>query len=193
MGYKPGNQIRDIITATILSALTVDNATTHTVGASEQTAQNVRDVTEITLLIKLTGGNTEADDNIDFTMILGDGTDWMTEAEVSFSIPMNGTTPVIDKIFAVVGAMSEIKALTVKNNQATPAAWAASTSYALNAVTIPTTANGHIYVAEVGGTSDTVEPTWPTDGSTVVDGSVTWRDAGTLDVTIDYIKVLKKV
>ena len=193
MGWRAGNRVSEIVEATILSALTVNNATTHTVGASEQTAQNVRDTKEVTLLVKLTGGNSVATDNIDFTMILGDGTDWMTEAEVSFSFAMNGTTPVIDKINALVGAMSEIKALTVKNNQATPAAWAASTSYSVGDTVVPTTPNGHIYVCEVAGDSGSAEPTWPTDGSTVVDNTVTWRDAGTLDVTIDYIKVIKKV
>lgn len=178
--------------STLLSGLSVDAATTHTVTDGEQTAQNVEDVTEVTLLVKLTGGNTEVDDDVDFAMIFGDGTDWMTETKVSFSIPMNGTTAVIDEIYAVVGAMSKIKALTVKNNQATPAAWAASTSYSVDDVRIPTTPNDHIYVVTVAGTSGDSEPTWPTDGSTVVDGSVTWKDAGTLDVTINYIKVLKK-
>ena len=34
------------------------------------------------------------------------------------------------------------------------------------------------YLATVGGTTDTTEPTWPTDGSTVTDGTVTWLDIG---------------
>jgi hypothetical protein len=38
--------------------------------------------------------------------------------------------------------------------------------------------NGHVYEATTGGTADTVEPTWPTDRTTVADGSVIWTDRG---------------
>lgn len=58
------------------------------------------------------------------------------------------------------------------------AAWAVATAYALNAVVRPTTANGHLYKCTVAGTSDgSTQPTWPTSaGSTVTDGSVTWKE-----------------
>lgn len=43
----------------------------------------------------------------------------------------------------------------------------------------PSTKNGHTYLAERGGEPDVTEPaSWPTDGSTVVDGDVVWRDRG---------------
>ncbi|MEN8720461.1 MAG: hypothetical protein ABF296_09395 [Oceanococcaceae bacterium] len=58
--------------------------------------------------------------------------------------------------------------------------WAASTAYVLNDQVFPNEANGHYYTAEAGGTTDAVEPVWPTDGGTVVDGTVTWRDAGVM-------------
>ncbi|HLI63247.1 MAG TPA: flagellar hook-basal body complex protein, partial [Terriglobales bacterium] len=49
----------------------------------------------------------------------------------------------------------------------------------------PPTANGHIYQCTVAGTSGATPPsTWPTDGSTFTDGSVTWKDMGT-ETTID--------
>lgn len=40
---------------------------------------------------------------------------------------------------------------------------------------------GHWYECEAAGTSGSTEPTWPTDGSTVVDGTVTWRDKGLME------------
>lgn len=42
-----------------------------------------------------------------------------------------------------------------------------------------TSPNGHYYTSDGNaGTSGSSPPAWPTDGSTVVDGSVTWLDAG---------------
>ena len=39
-------------------------------------------------------------------------------------------------------------------------------------------AGTHYYKVTVAGTSDATEPTWPTDGTTVVDNEVTWQDLG---------------
>lgn len=53
--------------------------------------------------------------------------------------------------------------------------WAAETEYVFEQLVEPTTPNGFYYRAGGIGTSDTVEPTWPTTiGNTVVDGEVTW-------------------
>lgn len=67
-------------------------------------------------------------------------------------------------------------------------AWAASTAYAQHAVRQPTTPTGWYYVAQGAGTSGATEPTWPTDGSSVVDGSITWEQASQVlpDGTVDY-------
>jgi len=56
--------------------------------------------------------------------------------------------------------------------------WTLSTGYLLGDFVIPTVVNGHVYEATVAGTSDVTEPVFPTDGSTVVDGTVTWLDIG---------------
>lgn len=64
---------------------------------------------------------------------------------------------------------------TGANEQPIPAAWAASTAYALNDVRRPTTSNGFTYIVTTAGTSAATEPVWPTaEGSTVTDGTVVW-------------------
>lgn len=56
-------------------------------------------------------------------------------------------------------------------------AWAASTTHAVGDKIVE---GGHLYVVTVAGaTHSSTEPTWPTDGSTVTDGTVTWKDLGT--------------
>ncbi|OIO89288.1 MAG: hypothetical protein AUJ92_21815 [Armatimonadetes bacterium CG2_30_59_28] len=55
--------------------------------------------------------------------------------------------------------------------------WSASTAFSANEFVRPTTPNGIIYQAAAGGTTGTTEPTWPiTAGTSVNDGSVTWRN-----------------
>lgn len=56
--------------------------------------------------------------------------------------------------------------------------WAGSTGYLVGDFIIPTSVNGHVYEATIAGTSDVSEPVFPIDGSTVVDGTVTWLDIG---------------
>lgn len=60
-----------------------------------------------------------------------------------------------------------------------------STSFAFDyaGVCVPTVSNGHHYVSvswDGSNPTGALEPTWPTDGSTVVDGGITWKDAGTI-------------
>ena len=60
--------------------------------------------------------------------------------------------------------------------------WLATTAYVLPDVVHPVdqTANNHWYEVTVAGTSGATEPVFPTDGTTVVDGTVTWLDKGEL-------------
>jgi hypothetical protein len=63
--------------------------------------------------------------------------------------------------------------------------WLASTAYALDDIVVPTADNMHTYKCTTAGTSDATEPaTWPTDGSTVTDGTVVWTDQGVLNDVI---------
>ena len=59
-------------------------------------------------------------------------------------------------------------------------AWVAGSTYAIDAMVRPVTANGYQYRCAVAGTvAGTTEPTWPTDlGVRVADSSVTWEMDG---------------
>jgi hypothetical protein len=60
--------------------------------------------------------------------------------------------------------------------------WTASVSYAVNSIIVPTISNGHYYKAIQGGTSGTIQPTFPTGtGAQIADGQVIWREAGLLN------------
>ena len=56
--------------------------------------------------------------------------------------------------------------------------WPVSAAVERYAYRQPTTPNGHYYQAQGAGITGGVEPTWPTNGGTVVDGAVTWLDTG---------------
>lgn len=63
----------------------------------------------------------------------------------------------------------------------TPAAWVASATYAVGArVKSGTGANTHSHVCTVAGVAGGTAPAFKTDGTTVVDGGVTWQDEGLL-------------
>ena len=59
--------------------------------------------------------------------------------------------------------------------------WRSAEGYSIGDRVFPTTGNGHWYEAEAAGTSAASEPVWPTDGSTIIDGGVTWRDQGDME------------
>lgn len=82
-----------------------------------------------------------------------------------------------------------ISSVTVSSYEGANAADAAvTTAYVVGDVVVPATPNDHWYMATVAGTSAGSAPTWPTNGSTVTDGTVTWQDMGLIDytVTTDY-------
>ncbi len=57
--------------------------------------------------------------------------------------------------------------------------WLVSNAYAVNDEARPTVNNGYYYIVTIAGNTDVSEPAWPlVEGSTVVDGSVTWQNAG---------------
>ena len=65
--------------------------------------------------------------------------------------------------------------LTAPNSYAT---WVASTSYAVGKIVVPTAPNSHYYICTSAGVSSGSQPTWPTTGGTVVDGTAVWQDTG---------------
>lgn len=63
--------------------------------------------------------------------------------------------------------------------------WAATTAKTLNSFVVPATPNGHYYRCTVAGTTGSSNPTWPTNGTTVTDGTVTWVDMGLIEMTLN--------
>jgi len=64
------------------------------------------------------------------------------------------------------------------NSQDIYPVWKPSTTVLSAEIRLPTVPNGHKY-SPSSGTTGTTEPTWPTTaGGTVVDGTVTWTEAG---------------
>lgn len=129
-------------------------------------------------------GNVALTTNLDASATVGQG-------DASLSTPVTvydslGTSHVLNFNFNKTGAGTWTATVTIPNADLTPPpAWQASTAYTVGQTISPPSANGHIYECTVAGTSGTTPPsTWPTDGSTFTDGTVTWQDMGT-QTTID--------
>ncbi|MBF0137468.1 MAG: hypothetical protein HQL65_14620 [Magnetococcales bacterium] len=63
-----------------------------------------------------------------------------------------------------------------------PPAWTATTASTVGEIVKPGTGT-HFYRCSTAGTTGATEPTWPTDGGTVSDGTVTWTDMGAMVLT----------
>lgn len=90
---------------------------------------------------------------------------------------------------ALAFAYRHISAVTVaRKNGEDAAIWAATTAIALGAYRVPTAANQHFYKCTAAGTTGSTAPTWPTNGGTVTDGTVTWKDMGPIiaELNTDY-------
>ena len=86
--------------------------------------------------------------------------------------------------------IAETPAITVEKKAGADAvARASTTDYITDDVVIPVAANGHYYKCTVGGTSGASAPTWPTDGTTVTDGTVTWLDMGLIAVPAEDFEI----
>lgn len=71
-------------------------------------------------------------------------------------------------------------------------AWAATTSYAVGTVVVPTVASGYAFrCVGLAGTSSGIQPTWPTQyGVTIADGTVTWLCVSTTPELIRHASLL---
>ena len=93
------------------------------------------------------------------------------------------------RVMAVSGGRTVVVAHTL--GESAPA-FVASGGYLLGDLVQPTAPNGHWYRVTVGGTAG-AEPTWPTDGTTVVTGGVTLIDAGSHTRTYTGITTLYSI
>lgn len=79
------------------------------------------------------------------------------------------------------GSLSHSLSTVEDASALTPDAWASGTAYSVGALVTKVVTNGHFYEAISAGTSHaSVEPTFPTNGGTVADGStgLVWKDQG---------------
>jgi len=93
----------------------------------------------------------------------------------------------LDKYFRLSQRNVDIESgLTVTRKAGDDAsAHATETSYEKGDYVIPTTPNDHFYKCTAAGTSAASEPTWPEDGTTVDDATVTWQDMGLIEAVQD--------
>lgn len=84
------------------------------------------------------------------------------------------------KTVAVFTPLQRASAWYNLSNTVPTSVWAASTNYNVaGSFVTPKTANGYCYVSTNAGTSGATEPVWPTTlGSTVSDGTITWKFFG---------------
>lgn len=109
---------------------------------------------------------------------LADALRALTADEAPGAISEN-TTAVSGGIAVIDDLLDTSQTVTVADNAGT---WAATTDYALDDWVKDGT---HLYKVTVAGTSAGSSPTFPTDGSTVVDGGVTWQDMGAFAAVLD--------
>lgn len=81
--------------------------------------------------------------------------------------------------FRVLWSLVNASVIMLAWNAATGPDWQAATAYALGQVVAPAANNGHLYQATTAGASGSSRPAFPTNGTTVTDGTVTWADLGT--------------
>ncbi len=74
-----------------------------------------------------------------------------------------------------VSGVRNVSSVTVTVNAT---ARANSTAYIVGQIYRPATANGHVYICTVAGTSASSPPSFTTDGTTFTDGTATFKDIG---------------
>jgi len=110
--------------------------------------------------------------------------DYEAEAVTGDDVTAEEITAVLDEFVRL--EFADVSAVTVtRPNGDDAGTWAAEATYEAGVYKIPTVPNGHFYKVTVGGTTATTEPTWPTDGTTVIDATVTWQDMGTIKAVVD--------
>jgi len=116
----------------------------------------------------------------------------------NLAIAMGGTATAVtaatvtdEEITVFAGAVTPLANLAptitgVKSKDGdTAPARANSTPYLVGDFYVPAAANGHYYKVTVAGTSDSIAPTFTTDGTTFTDGTATVQDMGLIVYPLD--------
>jgi hypothetical protein len=101
------------------------------------------------------------------------GSPWVTSVTAAF------TATDLYRPVRYTGSAANYPIIIRTATPSTAIPWVASTAYKLGDIARPTAANSHLYQCTTAGTSGSTQPTWPTGGGTVTDGTVVWTDLGT--------------
>ncbi len=123
-----------------------------------------------------------------YTQYENDGWDINIGSSGSFEgVPIYGCRTESMRFLLSQGAvLTDVRACVGRSALVT---WFANTAYGPAAPlgkAIQVAALGRVFVATTPGTSGGTEPTWPTDGSPVVDGSITWTETVFDAISIAY-------
>lgn len=118
--------------------------------------------------------------NDQLNFIINDGATDYAVGDIFTITVAAGSDEIVEIEFAAVdGSEDAYGVLIADYSNAAKTNWAVATAYALHDIVVPTTSNSHMYKCVSAGTSHAAtEPTWPTDGSEVVDATCTWVDQG---------------
>jgi hypothetical protein len=108
-----------------------------------------------------------ANGTLTITYTINDGTPIVVSATVSAAPPING---------ASCTAFTPAEKVKLSLVTGLPPSWAPNTAYLLGDTVRLST--GEVLVVEIAGTSGATQPLPPSAGTTVVDGTVTWRRPG---------------
>ena len=81
--------------------------------------------------------------------------------------------------FIANGNAGSLSFITAVAGPTTAPPWYPGTVQVLGDIVRPTAGNSHLYQCTTAGTNSNTQPTWPTGGGTVTDGSTVWQDLGT--------------
>jgi len=106
-------------TIDMLTNLSVNANTTHTVTDDEQTPLDVGGVDKITVSVKVTGGASGYSGGVIIRLATYNGQDWDTKPFVELpQVSVNGTSSEVQTFLVEIGEVEKVKVLEIENTDA---------------------------------------------------------------------------